>query len=255
MPKQQSSLQSTRHGALAVVIASLIMQTAQAAEVLVNDPLEGSTTGTILLGEKRTEPGLVWADDGGVRSLGDCIVWDAGRHISRGYFEFKFGAWDQDNPSANIEPWYVWEKEQKSLGNWLRWGKSKELGWNSAFHVGGNHWSAVPEVHVGHSGKRDGYGLGKALKGADYDAIYPGWITYRLKWDKGLVWMETNGKFDSPKKFDCLKHFGDRSFKIRYVGIGVFSKGGPMDKMPVVKDIKVVDLDGEENTRQTKSEE
>ena len=78
MPTQQVRLKSTRRSALAVGVASLIVtQTVQAAEVLVNDLLEGSTTGTILKGEKRTKPGLAWVDDGGIRSLGDCMVRDA----------------------------------------------------------------------------------------------------------------------------------------------------------------------------------
>lgn len=207
---------------VAAVSLTLFGSISQAEEVLVADPLEGTTVGQqVGTGE--------FQESGGWKSTGGKIVFDAGRIVDDGYFEVKMRGWtapaqgiDKSHPLSGweVQGQYTHHAQEGSYWNWrigTNYGSTAQF--PQPFKVLASPLGLTPrqEMRVG-----------------DKDAVNDGNPhTYRVEWKEGTVRF----LFDGTE----LVSWSFERFQLRYFTVGKDDLYGITDPAPVISELRIVD--------------
>ncbi|MFH1378061.1 MAG: DUF4038 domain-containing protein [Planctomycetota bacterium] len=192
--------------------------------ILVNDPLNGTTIGTA--------DGSGAFTDGGWKSTGGRIIYDAGKQITDGYFEAKMWGWTAPAQGTDkSHPLSGWETEGQ-YGHYLEDG----CFWNWRIGTGYDPFKVLA-TPVGLDSRVEArVGSNSAVNDGQKHV-------YRVEWKSGVVsfW------FDGVK----LQQWTFDHFTQQYFVIGRDLQYGITNPAPIIGDVKIVDRSGGGNVPPT----
>ena len=202
---------------LFISIFVVVTTSAHGESTLIDDPLSGSTVGT--------QDGSGAFTDGGWRSTGGRIVYDAGTLIEDGYFEAKMWGWTAPASGADkSHPLSGWQTEGQ-YGHYLEEG----CFWNWRIGTGYNPFKVLASPAGLDSRVEARVGSNSAVNtGTPH--------VYRVEWKDG----KASFFFDGAK----LQEWTFGSFKLRYFVIGRDLQYGITNPAPVIGDVRVVNRAG-----------
>jgi hypothetical protein len=198
-----------------VVFAVVLPGKALADTTLVDDPLDGSTTGAEMDGGE-------FLDEGGWRSTGGRIIYDAGRVITDGYFECTMRGFT--TPAQGIDKYHPisgWEVE----GDYSHHTQPGSF-WNWRIGTGYNPFKVLAASQGGGTRVESRVGNNDAVNRRDLH-------TYRVEWRDGLVRFLFDGEELQQWTFD--------RFAMRHFTIGSDDQYDISDPAPILADVVIVD--------------
>lgn len=200
----------------------------QAENVLIYDPLFGSTVLGVQDGAGEFVVG------GGWRSTGGKIVYDAGGPITDGYFEAKMRDWTAPAQGADkSHPLAGWETKD-SYGHYLEPGSF----WNWRIGTGYEPFKVLAAPQ--------GIDTRQESRVGSSDAVNDGLPhVYRVEWKNGEVKFLFDGQVLNT---DCLSPpppcWTYNRFQVRYFTIGTDDQYVPTNPAPTISEVKIVDRTG-----------
>lgn len=196
----------------------LVQAKPETGKKLVHDRLSGKTKGEI-------RGDVEFLKDGGIRSRGGYIVFDAGKELTSGYFEAKISHWTA--PAQNIaksHPLSGWQNKDQYTHNVQRGAF-----WNWRIGTGYKPFKvlASPRGIEQREEKRCG-----EIEKVNWKLTEK--HLYRVEWQNGNVRFLFDGKEISAFKFE--------SFTLRYFTAGKDEWYGIPDPAPVISDIRIGEL-------------
>ncbi|HHS12878.1 MAG TPA: hypothetical protein ENN03_03805, partial [bacterium] len=206
-----------------IILIALKLGTGHAAgqEIVLSDPLNGSTAGT-------QRGSGTFVTGGGWKSEGGQIIFDAGRLIENGFFEAKMRGWTAPTGSGEkSHPLSGWEEKDKydrtaQNGSYWNWRIGSRYGTPQREYP--YKVLAKPDT----SDERVEIGLGHKEDVNDGNPH-----TYRVAWENGTISFYFDGQL--------MHSWSFHRFKQRYFVIGRDDNYGITDPAPIISDVLIGD--------------